>query len=125
METKIIEEKENPVFNRKEVVLEVVSEISPSNNEISKLIAEKFSSSEDKIKIKGIYGNFGTQIFTVYASVYKTVEDKDKTEIKTKKERDAEKKAEEERIKVEAEAKKKAVEEAAKAKEVKEEDKTE
>lgn len=93
METKIIEKKNNPLFNREEVVLEVVSNVSPSNSSVAKLIAEKFSSSEDKVKIKGIYGNFGTHVFTIHANVYKTIGDKEKIEIKTKKERDAEKKA--------------------------------
>lgn len=116
METKIIEQKKNPLFKREEIVVEVVSDVSPSNADVAKLVAEKLSSSEDKVKIKGIYGNFGTHIFTVYANVYETVSDKEKTEIKTKKERDAEKKAEEERIKADAEARK-AEKEAAKVKE--------
>ena len=106
METKIIEKKDNPLFNREEVVLEIVSNVSPSNSEVAKVVSEKLSSTEDKVKVNGIYGNFGTHVFTVYANVYKTVSDKEKTEIKTKKERDSEKKAEEERIKTEAEARK-------------------
>ena len=108
MREKLIEEKQNDLFNRKEVVLEISSDISPSNTDVQKLIAEKFSVSEANIKVKGIYGNFGTHEFTIYANVYKTVQDKETTEIKTKKERNAEKKAEEERIKAILEEKKKA-----------------
>ena len=110
MENKIIQEKENPLFNRKEVVLEIVSRVSPSNSEVQKLVSEKFSAPEEKIKIKGIYGNFGTHGFTVYANIYKTVKDKETTEIKSKKEREKDKKAFEERAKIEAEERKKSKE---------------
>lgn len=89
---KIIEQKENPLFGRKEIIVEVVSNVSPSNPEISKLISGKFSAPEDGVKVKGIYGSFGAHKFKVLANVYKSKEDKEKTERKTKKEIEAEKK---------------------------------
>lgn len=102
MEIKITEQKESPLFNRKEIIAEIKSDSSPKNSEVSKLIAEKLSVSEENIKLNGIYGKFGTHIFTIYANVYDSIQDKEATETKTKKEREAEKKAEEEKAKAEA-----------------------
>jgi ribosomal protein S24E len=110
MEMKIIEQKENPLFKRNEVLLEVVSNVSPKNSEILKAIAEKLSVPEENVKVRGIYGNFGTHVFSVYANVYKSSADKESTEVKTKKERDAEKKSFEEKMKLAAEEKKKSTE---------------
>jgi ribosomal protein S24E len=138
MENKIIEEKENPLFNRKEVTLEVSSNVNPKNDEALKIISEQFSTPEEQIKIKGIYGKFGIQRFKIIANIYKTLADKEKTEVKTKQEKEAEKKAveemkkaEEERRKAEAEAKAEAEKpteentEETKTEEVKEEEKIE
>lgn len=111
MEIKITEQKESPLFKRKEIVAEITSESSPKNSEVSKLIAEKLSVSEENIKLNGIYGKFGTHVFTVYANVYDSIQDKESTETKTKKEREAEKKAEEERLKAEAEERTRKIEE--------------
>lgn len=116
MEMKIIEQKENPLFKRNEVLLEVTSNVSPKNSEILKAIAEKLSVPEENVKVRGIYGNFGTHVFSVYANVYKSSADKESTEVKTKKERDAEKKAAEEKMKAASEEKKKSKEENAEEK---------
>jgi ribosomal protein S24E len=124
MKIKNTTETENALFNRKEVEAIVEADITPKMDEALKLIADKYSSPQDNIKIKGVYGSFGSHDFKVIAHVYKTKEDKDSTEKKTKQEKEAEKKAEEERVKAEKEAKeaakkeeeeKKAAEEAAKA----------
>lgn len=128
MEIKIIEEKPNELFSRKEIKLEILSNVTPSHAEVEKLISEKFNTDADKIKIKDIQGKFGVQKFIVNASVYDSKEDKDNFEIKTKKQRDAEKKSRIEEEKKLAEEKKAAAE-AAKAQaekpveEVKEENK--
>jgi ribosomal protein S24E len=116
METKIIEQKENPLFNRKEIILEVSSTSSPKNDEASEMVSKQFSVPAEQIQIKGIYGKFGTQKFKIIANVYNSIADKEKTEVKTKKQREAEKKAELDRIKAEAEEKKKVAEEAEAAK---------
>jgi ribosomal protein S24E len=110
MELKITKEKENPLFNRKEVVMEFNSAVSPKNEDILKLVSKKFSVPEEQVKLKGIYGKFGTHVFEIFANIYGTVKDKEETEIKTKKERNAEKKAIEDRIKATAEERKKASE---------------
>lgn len=83
---KLIEEKENPLFNRKEVVFEVQAKITPSRTEVEKLISEKFSTQAGNIKIKEIHGKFGSNNFNITSFIYKSEEDKNKIEPKTKKE---------------------------------------
>lgn len=133
MEAKIIEEKQNPLFARKEIILEVKNEVVPSYAEVEKIISEKFSAQPEAIKIRKIDAKFGSNVFTVYANVYSSKEDKDNTETKTKKEREAEKKALEEKSKVEKLAEEAPAEtpseepaqEETQTEEVKEEEKTE
>ena len=116
MDVKIIEEKENPLFNRKEIKLEIETELTPNYADTEKLIAEKYSTDLENIKINNIKGKFGVHKFFITANVYNSKKDKDNFEIKTKKQRDAEKKARLEEEKKLAEEKKKAKEEAEAAK---------
>jgi len=92
MEIKIIEEKENGLFGRKEIKGEVVSEVTPSRTEILAVLAKKFSTPEENVKIRGIHGKFGSKTFEVTANIYSSREEKDIVEIKKKKESEAEKK---------------------------------
>ncbi len=103
MESKVVEEKENPLFKRKEVKMIVTAEVTPSHSEIIKLISEKLSANIEGIKVKKIHGKFGSKDFIVTANIYQSKEDKDNIELKTKKEIEAEKAAEEERKKAEEE----------------------
>lgn len=105
MEFKVIEEKENPLFNRKEVKIEISRNVIPSKDEAEKLIADSFSVGTEGVKIKKIESKFGSRNFIIIANIYPTKQDKDKTEFKTKQEIEAEKKALEEAAKVAAEAK--------------------
>ena len=82
---KVIEEKENPLFNRKEIQFNVQAKISPSRIEIGKLISEKFSTQIENIKIKDIHGRFGSNTFKVTTFIYGSEQDKNKVEIKKKK----------------------------------------
>jgi len=105
-----VKEKENKLFNRKEVVLLVEAETVPKTSEALTEIAKKFSVPEDAVKINGVYGKFGMKSFEIKANVYPSKQDKNKTERKTKKEIEAEKKLLEEVKKLEeAEAKVKEV----------------
>jgi ribosomal protein S24E len=113
MESKIISENKNLLFKRNEVVLEVQAEKVPTLEEAKKLVAEKTSSPEENVKIKKVDSKFGSRTFKIYSNVYESKEEKEAIEFKTKQEKEAEAKAEEERRKAEAEAK--AAEEAAKA----------
>lgn len=83
-EIKILEKKENPLFNRKEIEIVVESNSALKVNEAEALVAEKFSSHADNIKIKKIAGKFGSSKFVITANVYHTKEDKEKTEHKKK-----------------------------------------
>ena len=78
MKTKIIDEKKNPLFDRKEVILEVESEITPSHAEVGKIISEKFKTSSEAFQIKKIQGNFGSKIFKISANIYPSKEEKEK-----------------------------------------------
>lgn len=87
MKTEIIEEKNNPLFNRKEIVLEVESEITPSHSEAEKIVSEKFKTSSETFKIKKIQGRFGSKTFRINANVYSSKEEKENVEAKPKKEK--------------------------------------
>ena len=96
MELKITEEKENALFNRKEIKGFIDSEIVPSRVETSKILSEKFKIPLENIKIKKIVGKFGSKTFSVEANIYSSKQDKDSIELKKKKEKESEKKAVEE-----------------------------
>lgn len=93
MDFKILEEKENPLFNRKEIKIKINVETSPNYKETEEIIAKDFKVPADAVKIKTLKGKFGSRNFTASANVYKSKSDKDKIERKTKKETESEKKA--------------------------------
>jgi len=82
---KIINEKENPLFNRKEITAVFEEKIMPNKDDVKKIISEKFSSNEENIKIKKIGGKFGSGTFKINANIYKSKSDMDNTEPKSKK----------------------------------------
>ena len=84
MDLKIIEEKANPLFNRKELQLKVQAKIIPSRAEIGKLISEKFSTPLENIEIKKISGKFGSNFFDIITFIYESKEDRMSTESKPK-----------------------------------------
>lgn len=124
MSLKIISEKDNFLFSRKEVVLAYEAEKLPSNEEVRKLVADKFKSKPELVRIQKIQGKFGSTLFRIVADVYSSQEEFDRLVKKTKKELEEEKKAEEAKKAEEEEARKKAEEEA-KAKEQAEKDSAE
>ncbi len=85
MEFEIIEQKENLLFKRKEMQINLEAQITPSKKEIIEKIAEKFSVNPENISIKGIHGKFGSKDFTININIYSSKEDKEKTEPKEKK----------------------------------------
>ena len=84
-EFRLIAKKENPLFNRKEIIFEISSDITPSRAEIGKFVLEKFSARPETVKIKKISGKFGSKTFNVDVLIYGSEEDKNKTELKKKK----------------------------------------
>lgn len=89
-EFKILEERKNPLFNRREISVEVEANITPNKKETEKLISEKFSIPIENIKIKKISGKFGSRNFTITANIYASKEEKDKIEPKEKKDKKVE-----------------------------------
>ena len=83
---KIINKKENKLFNRKEIIIGVESKITPNKKETEKLISEKLSVEIEKIKIKKIQGKFGSNDFTILTNIYDSKKDKDEIEPKEKNE---------------------------------------
>lgn len=79
---KILEEKDNRFFNRKEVKFIIESSKNPSFAEAIKFVSEQFKSAEDLIAIKGIQGKFGVDTFLISAHLYENKEAKDKHEKK-------------------------------------------
>ena len=96
MELKILNQKENPLFKRKEIKAEAELIIVPSKKDVEEALSKKYSVSPENIKIKKIGGAFGSRVFEITANIYSSKEEKEKTEVKTQKERNAEKKASEE-----------------------------
>lgn len=89
-ELKIIEEKENPLFSRKEVKAEFESEVTPSKVQISEEIAKKYSTQPEVVKVLLIDANFGENKVKIDANIYLSKDEKEKYEIKEKKEKEAE-----------------------------------
>jgi ribosomal protein S24E len=83
---KILKQRENPLFNRKEIEINIETNIAPKTSEAEAFIAKEFSSSAENIKVKKIKGRFGSNNFIITANIYYSKEDKDKIE-KSKKEK--------------------------------------
>jgi small subunit ribosomal protein S24e len=69
----IIQEKNNPLLERKEIkfIIEHNNKPSPSNNEMLKLAAENLKASESLVKIKKIKTFYGENKSEVTAYLYK------------------------------------------------------
>jgi ribosomal protein S24E len=102
----ILKQFQNKLLNRTEIVAELEANVTPSKNEIKKMISEKFKVAEDQIVIEHILGKFGSKVFDIEAKIYDDVSSLAKYETVSKKEK-----------KKREEALKKAAEEARKAKE--------
>ena len=91
----------NDMFKRQEVSLVLEADKNPGFDECRKLISEKFSKPEENVDVYSIRGSFGSSSFIVSAYVYDSLQDLQKAIQKTGKQREAERKAEEERKKAE------------------------
>jgi ribosomal protein S24E len=80
----ILNKKENPLFNRREIEVSIITEISPKIKEAEEFIAKEFSIIPENVKIKKIKGRFGSKNFIITANIYTSKEEKDKIETKTK-----------------------------------------
>ena len=86
---KTLKERENPLFNRKEIEISIEANVAPKMQEAEEFIAKEFSSHVDQVKIKKIKGRFGSNNFIITANIYDSKEDKEKIEPKSKKEKKA------------------------------------
>ncbi len=72
MEMETISEKDNPVLNRKEIVLLIKgAAATPSRKEVVAAIAAKFSVGEDLILVDQIQTEFGTPNCRAVVKIYK------------------------------------------------------
>jgi len=81
---KILKERENPLFNRKEIEISIEANVAPRRSEAEEFIAKEFSTANENVKIKKIKGRFGSNSFIITANIYNSKEDKDKVEPKKK-----------------------------------------
>ena len=86
----ILQDKDNFLFNRKEIKLIVEAEKSPSFEEASEVVSKEFKAEKDNILVKEVRGKFGRNTFLISAFVYKTKEDKEKFEPKKEEKKPAE-----------------------------------
>jgi len=110
MKTEILNENKNVFLERKELIVKIVADSTPSKDELKKSLG-----SEESTVINKIGKNFGKQEFTADVFIYDTKEAKDKIEVipkKIQKKLAEEKKKEEEAAKKAEEEAKKAAEEA-------------
>lgn len=99
----ILEQVNNKLLHRKEIVLVVESDSTPTNNGLLDEIAEKFKAKKEDIAIVYIKGKFGTNQFEVFVKIYDNLESRERYETVTRK---ARKKSAEEKKKVDEETKK-------------------
>ena len=88
---KQVHEKENSLFNRREMTFELEAEIPPSIEEAGKLVSEKTKVPVENIKVKKVEGSFWKKEFKIHCFAYTTKEDKEKMDVKTRKQRKSEK----------------------------------
>jgi len=91
MAIEIIEDKENFLFNRREVKVLVESDITPSYEQIENMLAEHFKADKEAIVLRQVKGQFGAHSCRVSAFIYKTKEDKEKFEPKKVEKKEGEK----------------------------------
>lgn len=106
MSLKLITETVNPLFNRREVRMAIEAAKVPTKEEAAKLIADKYSTKAELVRVKEIQGKFGTTMVIIDSDIYDNMKSFESYVKKTKKELEAEKKVLEEKRKAEAETKK-------------------
>ncbi len=87
MSLTILKQKENPLFNRKEIEANFEANVPPKINEAEEILSKEFSTNPESVKIKKIAGSFGSTNFMISANIYSSKEDKEKIEEKSKKEK--------------------------------------
>lgn len=70
MEINIVQEKENKLFKRKEIVATIEADSVPKVTETIDVLATKLSVPKENIAVGRVWGKFGSKTFEVLASVY-------------------------------------------------------
>ncbi len=107
MKINIKKEKQNPLFDRKEITGTIESPTAPKNKDVAEELSKKYSVEKNSIKIIHIQGGFGSQKFKLKANVYKTNKERDEIENMSDKEKEAEKEEKKETENKEDESKEK------------------
>lgn len=81
---KILEDKENFLLKRREILARVESDKTPSFDEIRETFAKEMGVDKELVAIKKVDGGFGLKNFRVKAFIYASKEEKEKTEKKVK-----------------------------------------
>jgi ribosomal protein S24E len=81
-ELKIIQETENPLFKRKEILADWTDNTLPKATDVAQTLSEKFSVPLENVALKNIIGKFGSKTFEVQANIYENQEELNKTEPK-------------------------------------------
>jgi len=84
MEIEITNEKENPLFGRKEIQGSLEVPVTPSREEVTNSLAQKFSVKPEQVQVKGIKGKFGSKEFAITVDIYSSIEAKESAEPKKK-----------------------------------------
>jgi len=82
---KILSQKENHLFKRKETHAETKSKTMPNKKDVDKFFSEKFSAPIENIEIKKIDSRFGSDVFYLTVFIYDSKELRDEIELKPKK----------------------------------------
>lgn len=86
---KILENKENFLLKRREILAIVEADKTPSFNEANELIAKDMKVDKEVVVIKKIDSDFGVKNFKIKAFIYNSKEDKEKIEKKPKEKKTA------------------------------------
>lgn len=76
METKILQQKKNPLLHREEIILEIKSEENPKFEDVK----DSLKKEKNLVVVKKIEGNFGRHSFNAQVFVYDSEEAKNKIE---------------------------------------------
>lgn len=80
----ILTDRKNDLLKRREVVVEITVNKTPSFLEMQQQLSEKLKATSEVIAVKSIKGEFGNSGFNVEAFVYNSEADKKKFEPKVK-----------------------------------------
>ncbi|MFH1257777.1 MAG: hypothetical protein ABIG96_03885 [Candidatus Micrarchaeota archaeon] len=75
MEMQVLEEKANDVLGRREIIVKIPVESTPSRKDVMKALQAHFTAAEEQIVIDKIEQPFGTKSVKVFAKIYGKAED--------------------------------------------------